>query len=109
MMCSNSSSQMNIISSLILADNQGYLGCDGDILQEQKCGEELILRTAKILFKTELFFTTVSLFFNFFIRNKPEFLIQLMSHYNAWVICECIECIEQANKNSHPKRGQGSL
>lgn len=43
-MCSNSSSQMNIISSLILADNQGYLGCDGDILQEQKCGEELILQ-----------------------------------------------------------------
>lgn len=68
-MCSNSSSQMNIISSLILADNQGYLGCDGDILQEQKCGEELILRTAKILFKTELFFTTVSLFFYFFLSE----------------------------------------
>lgn len=61
MRCSNSSSQMNI-SSLILADNQGYLGCDGDILQEHKCGEELILRRAKILFKTELFFGTASLF-----------------------------------------------
>lgn len=118
MRCSNSSSQMNIISSLILADNQGFLGCDGDILQEHKCGEELILRRAQILFKTELFFfTTVSLFKK--IRNKPEFLIQLMSHYNAWVICEVqkethvllslFECIEQANKNSHKKRQQGSL